>query len=108
MKTGEVRNPGDPDARDLIERTLRVDQAGELGAVRIYQGQLAALRWTGRANGEAGRKIAVMARAEREHNKVFDRLLAERIGAAPAILVMAGLGFAGLLWIWTRLSRSPV
>src|SRR4029077_15977508 len=30
------------------------------------------------ANGEPGRKIAVMARAEREHNKVFDRLLAER------------------------------
>jgi len=78
MKTGEVRNPGDPEARALIERTIRVDQAGELGAVRIYQGQLAALRWTGRANGEAGRKIAVMARAEREHNKVFDRLLGER------------------------------
>jgi MFS family permease len=35
-------------------------------------------------------------------------LLAERIGAAPAILVMAGLGFAGLLWIWARLSRAPV
>ena len=78
MKTGDIRNPGDPEARQLIERTIRVDQAGEFGAVRIYQGQLAALRWTGRANGEAGRKIAVMARAEREHNKVFDRLLAER------------------------------
>ena len=35
-------------------------------------------------------------------------LLAERIGAAPAILAMAGLGFAGLLWIWTRLARAPV
>jgi predicted MFS family arabinose efflux permease len=35
-------------------------------------------------------------------------LLAERIGAAPAILVMAGLGFAGLIWIWARLSRAPV
>ena len=78
MKTGDLRNPGDPEARELIERTIRVDQAGEFGAVRIYQGQLAALRWTGRANGEVGRKIAVMARAEREHNKVFDRLLAER------------------------------
>ena len=59
MKTGDLRNPGDPEARELIERTIRVDQAGEFGAVRIYQGQLAALRWTGRANGEAGRKIAV-------------------------------------------------
>ena len=67
----------------MIERTIRVDQAGEFGAVRIYQGQLAALRWTGRANGEAGRKIAVMARAEREHNKVFDRLLAERRSGPP-------------------------
>jgi len=78
MKTGDIRNPGDPDPRALIERTLRVDQAGEFGAVRIYEGQLSALRWTGRANGEAGRKIAAMARAERQHNREFDRLLAER------------------------------
>ena len=77
-KTGDIRNPGDVEPRELIERTIRVDQAGEFGAVRIYEGQLAALRWTGRANSEAGRKIASMARAEREHNKVFDRLLVER------------------------------
>lgn len=78
MKTGEGRNPGDIEPRELIERTIRVDQAGEFGAVRIYQGQLAAMRWTGRSNSEAGRKIAAMARAEREHNRVFDRLLVER------------------------------
>ena len=35
-------------------------------------------------------------------------LLAERIGAAPAILAMAGLGFAGLVWIWARIARAPV
>jgi ubiquinone biosynthesis monooxygenase Coq7 len=78
MKTGDIRNPGDPDPRELVKRTIRVDQAGEFGAVRIYEGQLAALRWTGRAKGEAGRKIAAMARAEREHNRTFDRLLVER------------------------------
>lgn len=78
MKTGEVRNPGDAEPRELVERTIRVDQAGEFGAVRIYEGQLAAMRWTGRANSEAGRKIAAMARGEREHNQVFDRLLVER------------------------------
>jgi 3-demethoxyubiquinol 3-hydroxylase len=72
------RNPGDPDARALVERVIRVDQAGEFGAVRIYDGQLAALRWTGRANSDAARKIAAMARAEREHNKTFDRMIAER------------------------------
>ena len=85
MKTGDIRNPGDPDPRELVERTIRVDQAGEIGAVRIYQGQLAALRWTGRANGESGRKIAAMARTEREHNRMFDRLLAER-RVRPTIL----------------------
>ncbi len=72
------RNPGDPDPRALVERVIRVDQAGEVGAVRIYEGQLAALRWTGRADSDAGRKIAAMARAEREHSKTFDRLVAER------------------------------
>jgi ubiquinone biosynthesis monooxygenase Coq7 len=77
-KTGDIRNPGDPEPRTLIERTIRVDQAGEFGAVRIYEGQLAALRWTGRTSSEAGRKIAHMARQEREHNKLFDRLLVER------------------------------
>ena len=78
MRTGDPRNPGDPDPRQLVERVIRVDQAGEFGAVRIYEGQLAALRWTGRANSDARRKIAAMARAEREHNKTFDRLIAER------------------------------
>jgi ubiquinone biosynthesis monooxygenase Coq7 len=78
VNTAGQRNPGDPDRRELVERVIRVDQAGEFGAVRIYEGQLAALRWTGRANSDAAAKIAVMARAEREHNKVFDRLIAER------------------------------
>ena len=85
MRTAENRNPGDPDARTVVERTIRVDQAGEFGAVRIYEGQLAALRWTGRGRGEASRKIAAMARAERRHNKEFDRLLAER-RVRPTIL----------------------
>ena len=35
-------------------------------------------------------------------------LLADQIGAAPAILVMAGLGIAGLTWSWLRLGRIPV
>ena len=78
VKTAAHATPAIPTPRDLVERVIRVDQAGEFGAVRIYEGQLAALRWTGRSNSDAGRKIAAMARAEREHNKVFDRLVAER------------------------------
>lgn len=77
-KTGEPRNPGDPDRREIVERIVRVDQAGEFGAVRIYEGQLAALRWTGRGKSETGRKIEAMARAERQHHQEFNRLIAAR------------------------------
>jgi ubiquinone biosynthesis monooxygenase Coq7 len=95
MKTGERRNPGDPDPRTMVERVIRVDQAGEFGAVRIYEGQLAALRWTGRASSDAGRKIAGMARGEREHRATFDRMLAER-RVRPTVLSplwsLAGFG----------------
>lgn len=78
MKTGDSRNPGDPDPRTIVDRVIRVDQAGEFGAVRIYEGQLAALRLRGRTNSEAGRKIAAMASAEREHRAAFDRMLVQR------------------------------
>ena len=99
MKTGDRRNPGDLEPRALVERVIRVDQAGEFGAVRIYEGQLAALRWTGRASSDTGRKIAAMARAEREHNKVFDRLLIER-RVRPTVLSplwsLAGFGLGAV------------
>lgn len=70
--------PGDPTARDIVERVIRVDQAGEYGAIRIYEGQLAALRATGRVHGETARKIEHMLRQERRHNATFDKLLVER------------------------------
>ena len=53
---------------------LRVDQAGEYGATRIYAGQLAVLR---RDCPEA-KLIARMAAQEDRHLKRFDRLVAER------------------------------
>jgi ubiquinone biosynthesis monooxygenase Coq7 len=95
MNTANRRNPGDPGPRQLIERIIRVDQAGEFGAVRIYEGQLAALRWTGRTNSEAGRKIAAMARTERQHRETFDRLVASR-RVRPTLLspLWSAAGFA--------------
>ena len=40
---GSRRLPGDLQRDALVGRILRVDQAGEYGAVRIYEGQLAVL-----------------------------------------------------------------
>jgi ubiquinone biosynthesis monooxygenase Coq7 len=53
---------------------LRVDQAGEYGATRIYAGQLAVLR----PNSPSAKLISRMASQEREHLDRFDRLIAER------------------------------
>jgi 3-demethoxyubiquinol 3-hydroxylase len=53
---------------------LRVDQAGEYGATRIYAGQLAVLR----SNCPEAKLISRMAAQEERHRQRFDRLMAER------------------------------
>jgi 3-demethoxyubiquinol 3-hydroxylase len=53
---------------------LRVDQAGEYGATRIYAGQLAVLRH----NCPEAKLIARMAAQEQRHLARFDALMAER------------------------------
>ena len=53
---------------------LRVDQAGEYGATRIYAGQLAVLR----RNCPEAKLIARMAAQEERHLKRFNALMADR------------------------------
>lgn len=56
---------------------IRVDHAGEYGAVRIYEGQLAVL--AGRKDaGEAVAAIKRMAAQEQRHLQTFDALINER------------------------------
>jgi 3-demethoxyubiquinol 3-hydroxylase len=71
--------PGDP--RPDVASMLRVDQAGEYGATRIYAGQLAVLG----DSQPASRLIARMAAQEQRHLRHFDALLAER-GVRPTLL----------------------
>jgi ubiquinone biosynthesis monooxygenase Coq7 len=65
--------PGDRGPADDTARMLRVDQAGEYGATRIYAGQLAVLR-----RGRAAGAIREMAEQECRHLAQFDRLVAAR------------------------------
>lgn len=58
----------------LNNRMIRVDQAGEFGATRIYAGQLAVLG----SSGPHAAEIASMARQEDEHLRRFDALMARR------------------------------
>ncbi len=71
--------PGDrrPDAESM----LRVNQAGEYGATRIYAGQLAVMR----RNSPASRLVSRMAGQEDRHLARFNALMSKR-GVRPTIL----------------------
>ena len=75
------RLPGDPTKEQLIERFIRVDQAGEYGAVRIYEGQLRVLGATATAP-----VIRRMAEQEKEHLETFDDLIGKRRARPTALL----------------------
>lgn len=66
-----------PDTQSM----LRVDQAGEYGATRIYAGQLAVMG----TRTPAARAIAAMAVQEERHRKTFDAMIARR-GVRPTLL----------------------
>ena len=63
------------------ERMIRVDQAGEYGATRIYAGQLAVMGTRAALAGE----VRHMAEQEAEHLAKFNALVAER-GVRPTAL----------------------
>lgn len=69
--------PGESAQSREIEEMLRVDHAGEYGAVQIYRGQLAVFERIG-AKSHAARVIADMEAGERDHLRTFDRMLVER------------------------------
>ncbi len=62
-------------------KMLRVDQAGEYGATRIYAGQMAVMG----SRAPHSSAIAAMAAQEADHRQRFDALIAER-GVRPTVL----------------------
>ncbi len=70
---------------------IRVDQAGEFGATRIYAGQLAVMGDRAPHAAEIGR----MAQQEEAHRVRFDAIMAER-GVRPTLLqpLWSAAGFA--------------
>lgn len=75
--------PTTTQAHSLASRAsmLRVDQAGEFGATRIYGGQLAVMG----DRHPMSRPIRLMARQEEEHRERFDAMIAQR-GVRPTLL----------------------
>jgi len=73
--------PGDPSSRQMLERTIRVDHAGEYGAAHIYAGQLAVL-----GRGPKGDILRHMQAQERVHLDTFAGLIATRRVRPTALL----------------------
>nr|WP_274390102.1 demethoxyubiquinone hydroxylase family protein [Azospirillum doebereinerae] len=65
--------PGDPTPRERLARIVRVDHAGEYGAKRIYEGQIAVI-----GKGRHGKTLRHMAEQELEHLQYFERQLNRR------------------------------
>ena len=80
LPTRGRRLPGDLSKHEQIDRIVRVDHAGEFGAQRIYEGQLAVL-----GRRPCGKTIRHMKEQEEKHLAAFEKLIVER-RARPTIL----------------------
>jgi ubiquinone biosynthesis monooxygenase Coq7 len=94
MSATERPFPGQGAQERRLAEMIRVDHAGEFGAVQIYRGQQAVFgRIAGKAH--AARLISEMEAGEQEHLQTFDRLIAER-GVRPTLMAplwsVAGYG----------------
>lgn len=74
------RLPGELDREALVDRILRVDHAGEFGAQRIYEGQLAVL-----GRRPSAKTIRHMKEQEDRHLAAFEALIRRR-RARPTVL----------------------
>ena len=80
-----------------LEEIIRVDHAGERGAIKIYDGQLFALQLL-KADSELEKKVSEMKEHEKEHLKYFEQQLAEKY---KTNFVSSFLGYAwNSSWFW--------
>ena len=63
--------------KKTLEEIIRVDHAGERGAIKIYEGQLLALK-TFKQNESLKSKIEEMKEHEKEHYEYFDNEIKKR------------------------------
>jgi len=87
--------------KNKIEEFIRVDHAGERGAIKIYEGQLLALN-TIVKNEELKKKIEAMQVHEREHCDYFEKEIKRRNIKPTKFLPLwdllgVGLGFGSTL-----------
>ena len=78
--------------RNVLEEIIRVDHAGEYGATRIYDGQIAIFG----KNSKIGKTIQHMADQEQEHIEKFNELILEHRVRPTAFLPLWNVAGFGL------------
>ena len=83
--------------KKYLEEIIRVDHAGERGAIKIYEGQLLALK-TFKQDDTLRKQIEEMKEHEKEHYEYFDKELKKRNISPTKFLPLwdllgVGLGF---------------
>jgi len=63
--------------KKILEEIIRVDHAGERGAIKIYEGQLLALK-TFKQDADLEKQIEEMKEHEKEHYEFFDQEIQKR------------------------------
>ena len=82
---------GNTTHREILEEIIRVDHAGEYGATKIYDGQIAIFG----KNSKLGKTIQHMADQEQEHIDKFNELILEHRVRPTALLPLWNVaGFA--------------
>ena len=87
--------------KKILEEIIRVDNAGERGAIKIYEGQLLALK-TFKQDEDLKRIIEEMKEQEKEHYEFFDKEIQKRNIAPTKLLPLwdllgVGLGFGTVI-----------
>ena len=87
--------------KKTLEEIIRVDHAGERGAIKIYEGQLLALK-TFKQDEFLKRKIEEMKEHEKEHYEFFDKEIKKRNIKPTKFLPLwdllgVGLGFGSAI-----------
>ena len=77
--------------KHILNEIIRVDHAGEYGATRIYDGQIAVFG----QNSKIGKTIQLMADQEQEHIETFEKLIVQHRVRPTALLPLWNIaGFA--------------
>ena len=75
--------------KSILDQIIRVDHAGEYGATRIYDGQIAVFG----KDSKIGKTIQHMADQEQEHIDKFNELLVEKRVRPTALLPLWNIGW---------------